>query len=129
MLEDPWASLQRFGESEEQDLSDYQPEQPLSDSMIPQVGDSFLSRINPAPDVSFSGDDGALAQAEDSPTTEAGDVSKGPVTPLSDSMIPQVGDSLLNRHAPDETQEICNTEQDLPEDHASEQDEVKDYVA
>ena len=69
MLEDPWAPI----------LNRFQPH--LSDSMIPQVGDSVLERAAGATEKTSISD------------------NESEKTEQSDSLIPLVGDSLLAPNA------------------------------
>ena len=48
MIEDPWADLLRQKDINYQNYDDTSADASLSDSLMPQVGDSI---INPAPDV------------------------------------------------------------------------------
>ena len=100
MIEDPWKDLMPA-------------ENQLSDSLQPQVGDSIIAAINPAPDVpdslsntqemstySFNADS---TVKETSELANVSDLSKGDIEAngLSDSMIPLVGDSILSRNTTD----------------------------
>merc|ERR1711978_612122 len=112
MIEDPWADLLCQKERNSQNDSELNADSSLSDSLRPQVGDSI---INPAPDVpdsldqtledmskySFNSDkdnaDNAGAGENPSEITlnESGNSDK---IALSDSLIPLVGDSILERN-------------------------------
>ena len=117
MLEDPWAEFpngrlpdQGQGKghgqtlSKENSLSDFtppsfkeKPNEELSDSMIPQIGDSFMERnlVNPAPCVGNSESDLSANTPDES----------GSDPKMSDSLIPQVGDSLLRSDSTTENHE------------------------
>ena len=86
MLEDPWATLEeQLKYSSSMDSSAPGPNPSLSDSLIPQIGDSFFERnINPAPDV----------EKDKSVDDQLDSIEKNPNVSLSDSMIPMVGDSI-----------------------------------
>lgn len=109
MIEDPWAGLYQKDSKIEQNY-DMNADTSLSDSLMPQVGDSFY-QINSAPDVpdnldqtlnatedlskySFNSDN---ANVESENQTENEEQNCGNVA-LSDSMIPLVGDSILERN-------------------------------
>lgn len=109
MIEDPWAGLYQKDSKIEQNY-DMNADTSLSDSLMPQVGDSFY-QINSAPDVpdnldqtlnatedlskySFNSDN---ANVESENQHENEDQNCGKVA-LSDSMIPLVGDSILERN-------------------------------
>ena len=108
MIEDPWAGL--YKNSDQNCKNEKSFDTSLSDSLMPQVGDSFY-QINSAPDVpedldqtlnatedlskySFNSDS-ANVESENQPENE--DQKCGKVA-LSDSMIPLVGDSILERN-------------------------------
>jgi len=111
MLEDPWARLEQqrastsFTRPEKATNDGEEAGKQLSDSMIPQVGESFFERnLNPAPDVDVSmgavddtdGKDNAdVGEGEDSVDEGAADDGGGAAAVLSDSMVPLVGDSIL----------------------------------
>ena len=100
MIEDPWKDLMPT-------------ENQLSDSLQPQVGDSIIAAINPAPDVPDSLNNtqemstySFNADSRVQETSELGDVSDlaegdKEANGLSDSMIPLVGDSILSRNTTD----------------------------
>ena len=97
----------------------------MSDSMIPQLGDSLFERnaINPAPEVELedearrsddddSGENGSRVETGDSKNQSTENDEDGSTQnsdgafdegdnavskPLSDSMVPMVGDSILDR--------------------------------
>ncbi len=112
MLEDPWAELERkknvqySGAKQENSSDDEAESKKLSESLIPQVGDSFFERnvVDPAPDISMSSsysladDSGVLPSDEQAVAGAVGSaavtVGEGKVG-LSDSLVPLVGDSLL----------------------------------
>jgi len=112
MIEDPWAGLYKNSDQNYKNEKSYDmnADTSLSDSLMPQVGDSFY-QINSAPDVpdnldqtlnatedlskySFNSDN-ANVESENQPENE--DQNCGKVA-LSDSMIPLVGDSILERN-------------------------------
>lgn len=112
MVEDPWAGLYKNSDQNYKNEKSYDmnADTSLSDSLMPQVGDSFY-QINSAPDVpdnldqtlnatedlskySFNSDN---ANVESENQTENEDQNYGKVA-LSDSMIPLVGDSILERN-------------------------------
>ncbi len=108
MLEDPWANLgknsSKFSESSKNSFS---VNDSLSDSLRPQVGDSV---INPAPEVSdsfvddpsqysFNSEKNDAQTTKQSSTSDDMTLSSEIQEPsLSDSMIPLVGDSILERN-------------------------------
>eukprot|EP00095_Tigriopus_kingsejongensis_P008637 maker-scaffold426_size175065-snap-gene-0.29 protein:Tk08637 transcript:maker-scaffold426_size175065-snap-gene-0.29-mRNA-1 annotation:"m-phase-specific plk1-interacting" len=98
MLEDPWARFEQCSNASSADVS--MPS--MSDSMIPQVGDSFFERnINPAPNVQASSTslDTGGDEADESRTNSASNPESSLEKPeLSESMIPMVGDSILNQN-------------------------------
>ena len=115
MLEDPWANLVKKNDLNESIASE-EHNQSLSDSLRPQFGDSM---INPAPDVpenlddtndlskySYTSDQGLdesrMNLNEESITEEndQNDTLEGKPN-LSDSMIPLVGESILERNEED----------------------------
>ena len=91
MLENPWKELQRQREARLANAEESEmmlANDDLSDSLVPQVGDSILERnanINPAPEVAEPDEEGKV---------------------LSDSMVPLVGDSLVR----DEGEDSMNAE-------------------
>jgi len=114
MIEDPWAGLLRQKDRNYQNDSDWNADASLSDSLMPQVGDSI---INPAPDVpdtldqsyttedmskySFNSDKdnannaGAGENPSEITLNESDNSDK---VAMSDSLIPLVGDSILERN-------------------------------
>jgi len=112
MLEDPWASLYQRDKYEHGD--DVNADTSLSDSLMPQVGDSI---INIAPDVpdnldqdlnqdatqdlskySFNSDNANVeSENQTREMTLSEELNCGKVA-MSDSMIPLVGDSILERN-------------------------------
>ena len=105
MLEDPWAHLYPKDDTK---LSNENANASLSDSLRPQLGDSF---INPAPEVpddlentndlsaySYSSEKGEqIGNDDEIPVDENEDSGRQ----VSESMIALVGDSLLERNAQD----------------------------
>ena len=115
MLEDPWANLVKKNDLNESIASE-EHNQSLSDSLRPQFGDSM---INPAPDVpenlddtndlskySYTSDQGLdesrlnLNEESISEENDQNDTLEGKPN-LSDSMIPLVGESILERNEED----------------------------
>ena len=93
MLEDPWADLMMADNSVS------------NDSLMPQVGDSLIDPAPDVPDNLESNTEDLSAYSYNEPVEEAtdratsidhnnDDVDKD-INVMSDSMIPQVGDSIL----------------------------------
>ena len=96
MLEDPWADLMMADNSVS------------NDSLMPQVGDSLIDPAPDVPDNLESNIEDLSAYSYNEPVEEAtdratsidhnnDDVDKD-INVMSDSMIPQVGDSILERN-------------------------------
>jgi len=90
MLRNPWEDLERQ-RGIASDSMNSSASNMLSDSMIPQVGDSLLSRgVNPAPDV-----ESPQVDEQDELEDSQGVFDNAPQhPPLSDSLVPLVGDSM-----------------------------------
>jgi len=110
MIEDPWADLMRQKDRNYQNDAEFNADASLSDSLMPQVGDSI---INPAPDVpdnldqtledmskySFNSDkDNADDAGENRSEITLNESENSDKIALSDSLIPLVGDSILERN-------------------------------
>jgi len=109
MIEDPWADLIRQRDRNAHIDSELNADTSLSDSLRPQVGDSI---INPAPDVpdsldhtledmskySFSSDKDNAGTGENPSDITLNESGNSDKIALSDSLIPMVGDSILERN-------------------------------
>ena len=105
MLEDPWADLMMASAHMDNSVS--------NDSLMPQVGDSFIDPAPDVPDILENNAEDLSAYSFTEPLNEApkteiasdrtttsidhNDIDKD-INVMSDSMIPQVGDSILERN-------------------------------
>ena len=118
MLEDPWLELENKAKQADSQIdvfnhsddSNGDVNDATESSMIPQVGESISERLNPAPEVdSFVSDvpsqydetdnndyETNQSAAPSTSTLEKSDVQEEKQQ-QSDSMIPLVGDSILNQ--------------------------------